>query len=106
MSKKTAEDTAKERLKDWIHRRLSGPPPVELSPEKVNVFMVNLRDQLKDTKITEGTQFNVRFEMFNVFNHANFLSSSVVGNAGSGQFGQATNTAPGRIGQISGKLTF
>ena len=34
----------------------------------------------------------MRFEMFNVFNHANF--TSVVGNANSGQFGQATNTAP------------
>jgi Carboxypeptidase regulatory-like domain len=60
----------------------------------------------KDTKLTEGTSLSFRIEMFNVFNHPNFLSSSVVGNAGSGQFGQATNTAPGRIGQISGKLTF
>jgi hypothetical protein len=60
----------------------------------------------KDTKLTEGISLNFRIEMFNVFNHPNFLSSSVVGNAGSGQFGQATNTAPGRIGQISGKITF
>ena len=60
----------------------------------------------KDTKLTEGISLNLRIEMFNVFNHPNFLSSSVVGNAGSGQFGQATNTAPGRIGQISGKIVF
>ena len=60
----------------------------------------------KDTKLTEGISLNFRIEMFNVFNHPNFLSSSVVGNAGSGQFGQATNTAPGRIGQISGKIIF
>jgi hypothetical protein len=60
----------------------------------------------KDTRITETTAFNVRFEMFNVFNHTNFLTSGVVGNANSGQFGQATQAAPGRIGQISAKLIF
>jgi len=60
----------------------------------------------KDTRITEATSFKVRFEMFNVFNHANFLSSSVIGNANSGQFGQATNTAPARVGQISAKFLF
>jgi hypothetical protein len=58
----------------------------------------------KDTKITESTALNMRFEMFNVFNHANF--TSVVGNANSDQFGQATNTQPGRIGQISAKFIF
>jgi hypothetical protein len=58
----------------------------------------------KDTKITEGTQLNMRFEMFNVFNHANF--QGVVGNANSGQFGQATSTAPARVGQISAKFVF
>ena len=60
----------------------------------------------KDTKLTERTAINVRFEMFNVFNHANFLSGSVVGNANSSQFGQVTATAPSRIGQISAKLIF
>jgi hypothetical protein len=44
--------------------------------------------------------------MFNVFNHANFLSSSVIGNANSSQFGEVTNTAPARIGQISAKFIF
>ena len=58
----------------------------------------------KDTKISESMAFNMRFEMFNVFNHANF--QGVVGNANSGQFGQATNTAPARIGQISAKFIF
>jgi len=60
----------------------------------------------KATKISERVALNFRIEMFNIFNHPNFLSSAVVGNAASGQFGQATNTAPGRIGQISGKLIF
>jgi hypothetical protein len=58
----------------------------------------------KDTRITEGTALNVRFEMFNVFNHANF--TGVVGDANSGQFGQATSTLPARIGQISAKFIF
>jgi len=58
----------------------------------------------KDTKITEAMALNMRFEMFNVFNHANFIG--VVGNAHSGQFGQVTNTAPARIGQISAKFIF
>jgi hypothetical protein len=60
----------------------------------------------KDTKLTESVSLNFRLEMFNVFNHANFLSSGVIGNPGSGQFGQATAVAPGRIGQISGKIIF
>jgi Carboxypeptidase regulatory-like domain len=60
----------------------------------------------KDTKITEGTAVNVRFEMFNVFNHTNFLSSGIIGNANSSQFGQATTAAPGRIGQVSAKFIF
>lgn len=58
----------------------------------------------KDTKITERTQLNLRLEMFNVFNHANF--TGVVGNANSGQFGQSTNTLPARVGQVSGKIVF
>ncbi len=60
----------------------------------------------KDTKLTESMAFNLRFEMFNVFNHANFLSSSVNGNANSSQFGQVTQAAPTRIGQISAKFIF
>jgi len=60
----------------------------------------------KDTKITERTSLNFRIEFFNVFNHANFLSNSVIGDANSSSFGQALNTAPGRIGQVSGKFIF
>ncbi len=58
----------------------------------------------KDTRIREGLSLNFRFEMFNVFNHANF--TSVTGKASSGSFGEATNTLPGRVGQISGKFIF
>jgi hypothetical protein len=61
----------------------------------------------KDTKLTESTALNFRVEMFNVFNHANFLSSGVIGNANAGGlFGQATTAAPGRIGQVSAKFIF
>jgi hypothetical protein len=60
----------------------------------------------KDTKINERMQLNFRIEMFNVFNHPNFLTSATVGNANSGQFGQVTNTAPARVGQVSGKFIF
>jgi hypothetical protein len=60
----------------------------------------------KDTKITETMALNLRFEMFNVFNHTNFLAGSVVGNANSGQFGQVTNAATAREGQISAKFIF
>ena len=60
----------------------------------------------KDTKITESTALNVRFEMFNIFNHTNFLTSGIVGNANSSQFGDATTAAQGRIGQISAKFVF
>ena len=60
----------------------------------------------KDTKLTESTALNFRLEMFNLFNHANFLSSGVIGNANSGQFGQSTTVAPGRIGQVSAKFVF
>jgi len=48
--------------------------------------------------------FNMRFEMFNVFNHTNFQGIS--GKFTSSQFGQATTAAPGRIGQISAKFIF
>jgi Carboxypeptidase regulatory-like domain len=58
----------------------------------------------KDTRITESMALNLRLEMFNVFNHANFIG--VVGDANSSQFGQATNTLPGRIGQVSAKFIF
>jgi hypothetical protein len=60
----------------------------------------------KDTKITERTALNLRFEMFNIFNHTNFLTSGIIGNANSSQFGDATSAALGRIGQVSAKFVF
>jgi hypothetical protein len=46
----------------------------------------------------------LRGEFFNIFNHANF--TGVVGNVASSEFGTATGTMPGRIGQVSGKIIF
>jgi hypothetical protein len=60
----------------------------------------------KDTKLTESTALNFRFELFNAFNHTNFLSSGISGDANSSQFGQATTAAQGRVGQISAKFIF
>lgn len=57
---------------------------------------------MKDTQLTESTSVQLRAEFFNVFNHANFTSP--VGNFSSSQFGQSTDTLPGRIGQVSAKF--
>jgi hypothetical protein len=51
--KKTPEEIAKQYVSDWIRKRLSRPPPIELGSDKINAFAVTLRDQLKDSKITE-----------------------------------------------------
>src|ERR1700719_105147 len=59
---------------------------------------------LKDTRITERFDLQFRGEVFNLFNHAQFLTPS--GILGSGSFGQVPGTLPGRIGQLSLKLYF
>jgi hypothetical protein len=51
--KKTPEEIAKQYLSDWIRQRLSKPLPIELSSDKITAFTATLRDQLKDSKITE-----------------------------------------------------
>ncbi len=57
----------------------------------------------KDTHITERTNLEFRAEMFNVFNHAQFIGPSGIL---SGSFGQVTQAAAPRIGQLSLKLNF
>ena len=76
---------------------------------------------LKNTQLTERFNLQFRAEFFNIFNHAQFIipganglvsftctnpavSSSCSQNSSS--FGQATQTQPGRIGQLSLKLNF
>jgi len=72
--KKTAEDIAKQKILDWIHRRLSGPPPVELSSEKVNTFMATLRDELKESKITEDEENRILASVDSMLKHRQNLT--------------------------------
>jgi hypothetical protein len=57
----------------------------------------------KSTKITERVDLQLRAELFNVFNHAQFITPSGIL---SGTFGQVTAAAPPRIGQVSLKVNF
>ncbi|WP_263366049.1 TonB-dependent receptor [Edaphobacter bradus] len=63
----------------------------------------------KLTNISEGRVLELRLEMFNVFNHAQFYGgNSVDGNIGDqgGTFGYVTKAADPRIGQIAAKFRF
>jgi hypothetical protein len=57
----------------------------------------------KSTKLTERVDLQLRAELFNVFNHAQFITPSGIL---SGTFGQVTAAAPPRIGQVSLKVNF
>jgi len=63
----------------------------------------------KVTNITEARSLELRLEMFNVFNHAQFYGgNSVDGNIGDqgGTFGYVTKAADPRIGQVAAKFRF
>jgi hypothetical protein len=69
----------------------------------------------KDTHITERVNFQVRFEIFNFFNRANYvdftgfsniLTGGVDMNLPDGNFGQATSSHEPRFWQLGGKLSF
>jgi hypothetical protein len=57
---------------------------------------------LKHTAINERFAFDVRFEFFNIFNHAQFLNPN--GNISSSNFGIVTQARDPRIGQVSAKF--
>jgi hypothetical protein len=59
---------------------------------------------LKTTKLTEKTELQLRFEAFNVFNHAQFYNPD--GEINSGTFGLVTAARDPRIMQIGAKLVF
>ena len=59
----------------------------------------------KNTHITERLNFQMRFEFFNLFNHANFQNIQGDLSAGS-SFGKVTSQTLPRWWQIGGKLTF
>jgi hypothetical protein len=65
---------------------------------------------LKTTKITESKELELRFEGFNVFNHAQFMNPNGLINAGypsqGGTFGLVTAARDPRILQIGAKFLF
>jgi hypothetical protein len=58
----------------------------------------------KDNRITERLNFQIRFEFFNVFNHANFLT--IQNDLSQSNFGIVNSQALPRWWQIGGKLYF
>ena len=62
---------------------------------------------LKNTQIKERFTLQFRAELFNIWNHAQFIAPSQIGLTSSGtSFGSITLAAPPRIGQLSLKLNF
>ncbi len=67
---------------------------------------------LKTTKITESKELDLRFEAFNLFNHAQFMNPTGLINAGfpppvgTGTFGLVTSARDPRIMQIGAKFLF
>ena len=67
----------------------------------------------KDTVLTERVNLELRAELFNVFNHTQFIAPGGIGLCGgvancsaASSFGQITLAAPPRIGQLSLKVNF
>jgi hypothetical protein len=63
----------------------------------------------KDTKITERVNFQFRFEVFNLFNRANYAWNGTSGvdlNFPDGNFGRATASHEPRFWQLGGKISF
>ncbi|HKW35651.1 MAG TPA: TonB-dependent receptor [Candidatus Acidoferrum sp.] len=58
----------------------------------------------KNTHITERLNFQIRFEFFNLFNHANL--QNIQGDLSAGNFGKVQSQTLPRWWQIGGKLTF
>ncbi len=57
---------------------------------------------LKHTAINERFALDLRFEFFNIFNHAQFMNPD--GNISDTSFGSVTNARDPRIGQVSAKF--
>ncbi len=61
---------------------------------------------MKDTKVTESTKAELRFEFFNVFNHTQFDPNGITTDFNSPAFGQETGAHDPRIIQLAGKFYF
>jgi Carboxypeptidase regulatory-like domain len=92
-----------------LKSQFSAPTPGTEGNEKTGRFRnapfiqsnINL---YKNTHITERLNFQLRFEFYNLFNHANF--QSIQGDLSQGNFGLATQQTLPRWWQIGGKITF
>jgi hypothetical protein len=69
----------------------------------------------KDNRITERVNFQFRFEIYNLFNRANYVdftgysnisTGGVDMNLPDGTFGQATSSHEPRFWQLAGRLSF
>jgi hypothetical protein len=58
----------------------------------------------KNTHITERVNFEFRFDVFNIFNRANYTNIDT--NLPDGNFGQATSSHEPRFWQLGGKISF
>jgi len=58
----------------------------------------------KRTVIKENYAFDVRLEFFNIFNHAQFMNTTGMGNISGSSFGIVTDARDPRIGQVSAKF--
>ncbi|MFL6303135.1 MAG: TonB-dependent receptor [Candidatus Sulfotelmatobacter sp.] len=68
-----------------------------------NFFETNI-NLYKDTAITERVNFQFRFEVFNLFNRANYANPDV--NFPDGNFGAATASHEPRFWQLGGRISF
>jgi hypothetical protein len=68
-----------------------------------NFFETNV-NFYKDTRITERVNFQFRFELFNLFNRANYANPD--DNFPDGSFGAARASHEPRFWQLGGKISF
>jgi hypothetical protein len=85
------------------------PTPGQEGNEKPNQyrnpgFFETDASLLKDTRITEGVNVQLRFEFYNLFNHPNL--NGVDANMADGNFGKSTSQANPRWMQFGARLTF
>jgi hypothetical protein len=61
----------------------------------------------KNVRLAESRAVQLRFEAFNVFNHAQFFGAAAVnGNISSPVFGQVVSAAAPRVIQVAAKFQF
>jgi hypothetical protein len=61
----------------------------------------------KTAPVHEAVSVQLRFELFNAFNHAQFFGPSAInGILGSSNFGSVVSAAPPRIGQAAVPVSF